>query len=305
MYQTKHGPDRYYIDAVGRAVQLLRAFLAPPHRFGVTELSQRTGMTKNLVFRLLRTLTAEGLLQWDPKTRTYTLSYDLTELGAVASRGSSLVQAATPVLDRLAQETGETINLIARADEFTAICIDKRDSAWRLQITARIGARFSLHAGAVPKLLLAFSDAENIERYLAQHQPLPQFTPHTITDPDALRAELAVIRQRGVSVSEEDLDLGACAIAAPIYDRHGSVIAGVSIAMPASRFGEPERMRYRETVTAAAAEISRRLGYRPGTSNGTASNTRHGHRATVANEVSVRRLVGSVGRSAAEEGESS
>jgi len=304
VYQTTGEPDRYYIDAVGRAIQLLRAFLEPPHRFGVTELSLRTGMTKNLVFRLLRTLTAEGVLQWDAETKTYTLSYALTELGAVASRGSSLVQAATPVLDRLAQETSETINLIARADEFTAICIDKRDSAWRLQITAKIGARFSLHAGAVPKLLLAFSDGETIERYLAQHRPLAQFTPHTVTDPDALRAELAAIRQRGFSVSEEDLDLGACAIAAPIYDHHGTVIAGVSIAMPAARYGEPERTRYREAVKAAAAEISYRLGYRPGTWNGTASAAQRGERVTVASKVIERQVAGSVVGSAAEEGES-
>lgn len=268
MNQTTVSSTRYYIDAVGRAVQLLRAFLTPPHSFGVTELSQITGLSKNQVFRLLRTLTAEGLLNWDPETKTYTLSYALTELGAVASRGSSLVQAAAPVLDRLAQETGETINLIARADEFTAICIDKRDSARLLQITAKIGARFHLHAGAVPKLLLAFSAPESIERYLAHHQPLQRFTPHTITDPDALRAELAAIRERGYSISDEDLDLGACAIAAPIFDRHGAVIAGVSIAVPASRFGEAERTSYRAAVMAAAAEISRRLGYRAAGSNG-------------------------------------
>ncbi|GBD17326.1 Pectin degradation repressor protein KdgR [bacterium HR26] len=270
MNQTTVSSTRYYIDAVGRAVQLLRAFLTPPHSFGVTELSQITGLSKNQVFRLLRTLTAEGLLNWDPETKTYTLSYALTELGAVASRGSSLVQAAAPVLDRLAQETGETINLIARADEFTAICIDKRDSARLLQITAKIGARFQLHAGAVPKLLLAFSAPESIERYLAHRQPLQRFTPHTITDPDALRAELAAIRERGYSISDEDLDLGACAIAAPIFDRHGAVIAGVSIAMPASRFGEAERTSYRAAVMAAAAEISRRLGYRAAGSNGQA-----------------------------------
>jgi len=270
MSQTTVAPPRYYIDAVGRAVQLLRAFLTPPHRFGVTELSQITGLSKNQVFRLLRTLTAEGLLNWDPEAKPYTLSYALTELGAVASRGSSLVQAAGPVLDRLAQETGETINLIARADEFTAICIDKRDSARLLQITAKIGARFQLHAGAVPKLLLAFSAPESIERYLTHRQPLQRFTPRTITDPDALRAELAAIRERGYSVSDEDLDLGACAIAAPIFDRHGVVIAGVSIAMPVSRFGAAERARYRAAVMAAAAEISRRLGYRLAGSNGQA-----------------------------------
>lgn len=273
MSQTSAVPARYYIDAVGRAVQLLRAFLSPPHRFGVTELSQMTGLTKNQVFRLLRTLTAEGLLNWDPETKTYTLSYALTELGAVASRGSSLVQAAAPVLDRLAQETGETVNLIARADEFSAICIDKRDSARLLQITARIGARFQLHAGAVPKLLLAYSPSESIERYLASRQPLQRFTTHTITDPASLRAELAAIRERGYSISDEDLDLGACAIAAPIFDRHGVVIAGVSIAMPASRFGAAERARYREAVVTAAAEISRRLGHRPDTLNGAASVT--------------------------------
>ncbi len=252
-------PAKYRIESVSHAAEVLCAFLRPPHRFGVTELTNGLGLTKNHTFRILQTLMLSGLVVQDPVTKSYRLGPRLVDLASVAVHGSSLVPTAAPVLDALARQTKETVNLITRLDAHSAICVDKRDSPWMLQITASIGARFALHAGASPKLLLAFSPAAEIETYFRECQPLAAFTANTLTDPAALRTELERIRARGYALSDEEMDRGVCSIAAPIRDRTGSVVAGVSVAAPTIRCGPDERRRTTAAVRAAAHEISARL----------------------------------------------
>lgn len=254
--------SRYRVDAVAKAMALLAAFGDPPHRFSLTELSQRTALSKNQTFRLLQTLLDTGFVRQEPETKFYSLGVGVYQLVGALRGGDELILAASEALDWARDATAETINLIARDGADGAICVDKRESGQRLQITARIGARFALHAGASPKLLLAFSDDACIERYLARHQPLPAPSPRTLTDPAALWRELRQIRERGYAVSDEDLDLGACAVAAPVRDRSGAVIAGVSVASPATRFGPVERDRHRAIALEAGERISAALGYR-------------------------------------------
>lgn len=251
--------NKYQIQSVMRATVLLNAFLEPPHRFGVTELSRATKLTKNQTFRLLQTFLSANYVVQDPQTKTYSLGYRLVELGAAAQRGSTLTQAAAPVLDALAEQTGETVHLVKRADERSAICLDKRDSRWALQISARVGGRFPLHVGSTPKLLLAYAPEDVIDSYLNGDTPLTRFTPKTRTEPDDLRAELERIREQGFAQSEEELDPGVCSIAAPVRGRCGEVIAAVSVAAPITRVGLIERRRITEAVLAGAGEISRRL----------------------------------------------
>lgn len=252
--------SKYRIDSVSRATDILCAFLRPPHRFGLTELTDATGLTKNQAFRMLRTLMPAGFVVQDGETKTYRLGSRIVDLAAVAVHGSGLVHAAAPVLDALAAETGETVNLITRLDDRAAICVDHRDSRQRLRITASVGARFALHAGSCPKLLLAFSPRPTIEAYLRDCSPFPAFTANTITDPILLRAELDRIASRGYAISNEEIDEGVCSIAAPVRHESGAVIAGVSVAAPTIRSGPDDRQRNTDAVRGAARRISARLG---------------------------------------------
>lgn len=250
---------KYRIDSVSHAAELLCAFLRPPHRFGLTDLTDVTGLTKNQTFRTLRTLEPAGFVVQDSETKTYRLGSRIVDLAAVAVHGTGLVHAAAPVLDALAAQTGETVNLITRLDDRSAICVDTRDGRQRLRITASVGARFALHAGASPKLLLAFSPRPTIAAYLQHCSPFPAFTAKTITDPTPLLAELDRIGSRGYAVSNEEIDEGICSIAAPVRDGAGGVIAGVSVAAPTIRSGSDDRRRNTEAVLAAARRISARL----------------------------------------------
>ncbi|CAA9577322.1 MAG: Transcriptional regulator, IclR family [uncultured Thermomicrobiales bacterium] len=250
---------KYRIDSVSHAAEILCAFLRPPHRFGLTELTDATGLTKNQAFRMLRTLEPAGFVVQDGATKTYRLGSRIVDLAAFAVHGTGLVHAAAPVLDAVAAETGETVNLITRLDDRSAICVDTRDSRQRLRITASVGARFALHAGASPKLLLAFSPRPTIAAYLRDCAPFPAFTAKTITDPAPLLAELDRIGARGYAVSNEEIDKGICSIAAPVRDGAGAVIAGVSVAAPTIRSGPDDRQRNTDAVLAAARRISAQL----------------------------------------------
>lgn len=263
MAEVAHGP-RYRVQAVVKATALLGAFSEPPHRFTLTELSQRTQQSKNQAFRLLQTLLETGFVRLEPGSKVYCLGPAAYRLLGAVQLGDELVLAADQTLDWVRDETGETINLIARDGPDAAVCVAKRESARRLQITAQLGKRFTLHAGASPKLLLAFSPDDRIDAYLARHQPLRALTPYTITEAHQLWDEIRRIREEGFATSDEDLDLGACAVAAPIHDRSGEVVAGISLAMPAARFGPLERDRFRSIALEAGRRISTVLGYDAG-----------------------------------------
>ena len=253
--------SRYYVDVVAESMHLLQSFAAPPFRFTLTELSVLTGLSKNKTFRLLQTLVQTGVVRQEADTKRYTLGLPVLRLVSAVQAGNELLLAARDTLDWLQDTVGERVNLGARDDEDQALCIDTRESSRRIQISARIGVRFPLHAGAIPKVLLAFSDDATIAGYLARNEPLRPFTARTVRTADELWSEMRAIRRVGVSVSDEDLDEGACAIAAPIFDRNGKVVAGVSIAAPTARFGPAERDHYREMVTEAGGRISRNLGF--------------------------------------------
>lgn len=251
--------QRYSINSVRNAVALLGAFLHPPHQFGLTELSRMTGQTKNQTFRLLQTLADDRVVVVDPESKKYSLGYLMLEWGVVAHKSSPLVKAVSPVMDRLADECKETVVLTTLADDISAICIDKRESSQVLQISARVGRRIPLHAGAGPKCLLANSTDEFIERFIERASPLPRFTDRTITDPNHLRDDLRQVRVQGYSISDEDLDEGACSMAAPIRDYRGDVTAALSIASPKVRFDNGNMARNRKAVVEAAEDVSHQL----------------------------------------------
>lgn len=253
--------ERYYVEVVAEASALLRTFANAPYRFTLTEMSVASGLSKNKTFRLLYTLAYTGLVQQDAETKRYTLGLPLLHLASIVQGSNELLLAARDTLDWLQDTVGERINLGTYDGPDHAICVDTRESARRLTISARIGVRLPLHAGAIPKALLAFSTDAQIASYLERNLPLRQFTPRTATTAEALWDDLRAIRRGGFAVSDEDLDEAVCALGAPIFDRHGMAVAAVSIAVPIERFGQDERDEYEVALQRASERISRNLGF--------------------------------------------
>jgi len=251
----------YTIQSLHHALKILETFLEPGRvNQGVTQISDSLGLNKSRVFRILNTLKQHGLVQQDPDTKQYRLGLRLMTFGATASRQLSIVEVANPILDSLAEQSGETIHLGIIEDN-KAVCIAKRESKHSVRLYAEVGKRVPLNAGGVPKVLLAHLPPDERSRIIRQ-EPLPKFTDQTITDPDELEEVLAQIRHDGYTIAINDLETVTHSIAAPIRDHSGRVVAGVSIAGPSHRFSPEKIRRFTRLVCDAAGQISNLLGYR-------------------------------------------
>lgn len=254
-------PNQYVIRSALRTLQVLLAFGKPPHRFGLAELQQVTPFEKNQLYRSLKTLEAGGFLVADSSGR-YTVSPLANVLGAASAHGRplTLVELASPQLDYLADETGEAVNLNALAGD-QSVCLDRRESAHRVRLASVLGQAYPLHAGAGPKAILAFMQAEEREQVMRRLHSYPKYSPATHTDPERLAAELEETRNRGYSISDGDFDESARGVGAPIFDSAGNVVGAISVGGPSFRVGPEELARFAPLIVQVAKTISQGLGH--------------------------------------------
>lgn len=253
--------SQYVMNSSYRTLQVLLAFAAPPHRFSLSEVTQRMGLEKNQVYRSLKTLEEAGFLRMDADGR-FTLTPVLGVLGAASAENQpvSLVDLAAPFMDQLAAETKESVNLFVLVGD-SAVCVDRRDSPQRVRVASVLGQAVHLHAGAVPKAILAHLPEADRERILSRLSNYPRYTERTLLEAAKLRQELARIREQGYSVSDGDYDVAARGVGAAIFDQSGRVIGGISVGGPAFRVDDATLRRFSELIIRVAQAISRQLGY--------------------------------------------
>lgn len=258
--QADHQRSRYIINSALRTLELLKMFAQKPSRFTLAELSQLTGLEKNQLYRSIKTLEVAGFVELDLDGK-----FHLSELIHLLSSHTaapptrSLPLVAGPVLDELVATTGESANLFVRRGLY-AVCVDRRESPQMVRLASVLGATVPLHAGAVPKAILAFLPEQEQEQVLADLRYLPAYTDRTVLDPELLRRELVTIRERGYSISDEDYDASARGVGAPIFDGVGDVVAGISVGGPSFRVGREALSVFGAIAVQKAKEISLRLG---------------------------------------------
>lgn len=248
----------YELKTLERALNILLRFDIDHPEWGVSELHRVVGVPKSVVARVLGVLEAHGLLKQDPITRKYRLGVRLFELGRLVVDQMDLRKTAIPVMNRLAQLTGETI-LLSIEDDYYQVCIESVSSRQNINVASRPGTRILLHAGASAKVLLAFMPPEERREYYDRFG-LPRFTPYTTVDEGALEAQLEEIRQRGYAITFEERDLGTAGVSAPITDYTGRVIASLAIVGLKPRFTEERVPEFVRLVTETARAISSELG---------------------------------------------
>jgi IclR family acetate operon transcriptional repressor len=172
--------------------------------------------------------------------------------------GLDLVHRARPFLEDLAERTDETVNL-GVFDGDSVVYVDQIAGTRAIVSASWVGRRTPLHCTSNGKVLLAHLPDADRERALAA--PLEPRTKRTITDPDVLRAQLLEVRVRGYAQTLEELEEGLNAIAAPVHDASGDVIAAVSVAGPAFRMRAADLPRIARMTIDAAAAISRQMGF--------------------------------------------
>lgn len=249
----------YRIAAVDRSLRVMEALAERPDQ-GVTDIAQRLGLTKSIVFRILATLQARGFAYRDPDRAVWSLGYRLSVLGERSGPSRGLLQAARPIMEALRDTTNENVNLIVR-DGHQSLVVATYEGRHRMRLFAQAGRHGPLHAGGGSLLLLAYAPTDIQDAVM--EAGLERFTDRTITDPAALRQTLDRIRRNGWNIAQSDLDDGAFSIASPIRGVNGEVIAALSVAGAQTRFDEDRRDLYLTAVQDAAHRISRRLGLAP------------------------------------------
>ena len=247
------------LSSVANSLRLLKAFSDEDAEIGISALAQRLGLAKSTVHRLASTLIGADMLEQNPETGRYRLGLALLELGALVRRNMDVSNEAKPYLRMLRETTGETVHL-AILDHVSVFYVTKLESKQAIRMSSEVGARAPVHCTGDGKALLAFQPEEFLEKVISYG--LPERTPNTITDPKALRRDLAAIRTRGYAIDNEESELGLRSVAAPIQSESGAVIASLSIAGPAHRISRKTLVSHAREVVKAAEAISQRLGYR-------------------------------------------
>jgi DNA-binding IclR family transcriptional regulator len=240
------------VQSADKALAILAAFNESRPDVGVSELACELGMHKSTVSRLLATLEKRGLVRRDGDR--FLPGFELARLGALAVRGIALVGSARDSLERLARETGETVNLAVR-DGDRALNLHQVQSEHMVGVGDWTGRALPLHATANGKVLLAFAEGP-------LPTGLPAVTRKSITSREKLQAELRRTRDAGFAVALEELEAGLHAVAAPVFEHSGACVAAVSVSAPAYRLPEQRLRAVGELCVAAADDISERLGYR-------------------------------------------
>jgi len=245
------------VQSVDRAVAILE-ILARDGEAGVTEVARELDVHKSTASRLLAALDRRELVAQDTARGKFRLGVGLVRLAGAVSQKLDLVQESRPVCRALAQEVGETVNLAILSGR-DALYLDQVAGPAALSPHNWAGQRIPLHATSDGKVLLAYLPEAELTACLAP--PLARFTDRTITAVAELGDLLAEVRRRGFATAVEELEAGLTAIAAPVRNAEGNVIASISASGPSFRIPADRIPVLAVAVRRAAAEVSRRLGW--------------------------------------------
>lgn len=255
------GRSQYVISSAYRTLEILRAFSVSPHRFSLAELTAALKLDKGQTYRSLKTLEEAGFIRVAEDGRfSLTPLLNVLSVAAISAQDTSLAEVAAPLLNRLSEETGESVHLFALVEE-RAVCVGLRDSKHPIRLSAALGNAVPLHAGASPKAILAHLPEAEQARVVAEVAGYPRYTERTLAEPAALRAELVRIRRQGYAVSDEDVDAGARGVGAPIFDLAGHVVGAISVGGPSYRVDDAQFRTFSTLIVQGAQAISRQLGY--------------------------------------------
>lgn len=250
-------PKYNLVQSLCRAFSLLEYIGNEGAGKGITAIAKHAGLHKSTCFGLLYTLQELGYVTQD-ETGKYSLGLKVFELGNAFIEKLDLQRVAQPYLTRLSELSRETVHLVLR-NGLHAVYIDKIEGPHAMTISSRVGKRAAMYCTGVGKCILAFMSPE--EQQEVMKLPMPARTQHTITSPEMLLKRLEEIRAQGFGLDEQEIEIGLCCIAAPVFGPQGRVIGGISIAGPEARLSRERINELTSPIVDAAKSISRQMGH--------------------------------------------
>lgn len=245
--------DRSGVRTLDRALDILD-LLTKEQGLTLSEISARIELAPSTVHRLLATLAAREVLETDSVTQTWYVGPAAFRHGSAFMRRSGLVDRSWPILRRLMTVTGETANL-GIMNGHAVLFIGQIETYQTIRAFFPPGTRSPLHCSGIGKALLAHAPQKLLDGFLRDSQ-LKRFTDKTITTAEDLLADLALTRERGYSIDDQERADGMCCIAAPVFDIFGEAVAGISVSGPSLRMPHSGLSAIGAEVVKAAQELS-------------------------------------------------
>lgn len=252
------GKTLYDVPTLRTALRLINVLSEAREAMGVSELSRAAGTNKNMAFRLLNTLQAEGWVGSESPGPRYSLTLRPFQVCSKPLSRLSAKLAAEEPLKELWAKVGESSYLGVLRDD-KVLYLDHLDGVRPVKVAGMVGGSYPLHCSAPGKALLAFAGDELLERLAAAG--FERFTDSTITSPETLRKHLEQVRNQGWAVDNEEYGRGIICLAAPVFDHGGRLAACVGVSVTTLDYSlERAKAELLGPVAATAREISARMG---------------------------------------------
>ncbi len=247
------------VRAIGKACELLDLLAEAKRPLSLGELSKAAGRAKSTVHGLLSSMRTCGLVEQDAETGLYTLGVRLFEYGSAVQATRNIITLAEEPMRMLTAATNESASL-SMLDRGEALVLSHAEPDSGFHVVSETGAHLPSFCTAQGKVLLsALPDASVRQIVTAHAQP---FTPHTVTDADALLHELRTVREKGCAIENGEFRVGVRGVAAPVFDRRGTVCYALGLIGMFRRVDSDEFRAATQKVKEAAASLSKALGYR-------------------------------------------
>jgi len=247
--------NKYRVTSLDKALSILELVLDQDRDLSITEISQKLGMGKGTVHRILNTLKERKFFQQDSHTKLYGLGVRTLEIGTASKREKFLRKAMAPFMMELYETCGETIN--AAVWEYNEIrYIYRLESAEMLRISTPAGARFPGYCAATGKIFLSFFSDEDIRQIYGRKNAFKRYTERTVDSVDALILDIEKIRIKKVAIDDEETLSGVYCVAAPVLSSKGECVAAISISAPKNRVFANTGVTFAKLVSETAQKIT-------------------------------------------------
>ena len=221
-------------QSLAHGLEILFLYDTTTPLLSVAEISKKLKYSQSKAYRLIRTFVKYGLIKEDNGTARYSLGLNALRLGLLAQQQFNITEIARPFMRELSHLTKETV-LLTAVNGTKGIVLERVESEEPIRYSLfQPGASLPLHCGASSKILMAYLSEEDWGRIITR-EGLKRYTPNTITNVDQLKAHLKEIRKKGYAFSDQEVDRDVRAVAAPVLNGSGELMAGLSVTGPAYR----------------------------------------------------------------------
>jgi IclR family transcriptional regulator, KDG regulon repressor len=247
------------VQSIGRGFAILEEIARNRDGIGLAELSKRVGLHNSTTFHLVKTMVSLGYVRQLKETKRYRIGRPLFALAASALDEKEMVSLATPVLEELSRVTGESAHFSVRMGD-AVVVLARTSGQGAFQLTDRVGVVRPAHCTALGKIMLAYLQPEQFERFVAQAE-FKAMTPKSITSVEALRREIAEVRRAGAAFDDGEFDAEVRCVALPVRDFSGQVIGAIGISGPVWRLSIEALQKRARLARTAADRLSAEFGY--------------------------------------------